>query len=504
MPPSFSQTQADLDSDVLVETPEESLLDAASEGKLLRLAVQSLLFVLVCVFIKLPLIPLVVLGYFLLIKVRYQLQASDLLVLWLVAVPFLGPYITIHVGGGIPDITFRRLFVLLLLFTAFSGWEGRGIRLLSNGLDYALVLFVGAGFLSMFGSIMIRTPLRVFLDALLIPCAYYFTGKRCASRPGFMPKLFVAGVLALLALGAIGTYEGISGHDVLHWEGANTHMAGTSDWRVNGPWATAEAYGTVMVMLLLFVSLHKDVYKTQLLRKRYVRLAILAGVVAVACTLTRGIWLALLAGWLVFYLRRSPKLTLSIAGFTVVLWLVLQQGILPQLFGGLWHQRIDQTKTIYSRLATYKSALAMFEDYPVTGVGFDTFSEMWDRFPRYRFEYNGERSVDTPHNLFLSILAETGLVGFGAFLLLQIQVFAKASRVIRSARESLAAHNAEVMVAIAVAFLVVSLDLDFAYNADLVNKLYYLFLGVLSGLADKPRWEAPIQQSDNRREITIA
>jgi len=61
------------------------------------------------------------------------------------------------------------LFVLLLLFSAFSRRESPRVRLLTNGLDYALIFFVGAVLLSVAGSFMIRTPLRLFLDAVLVP-----------------------------------------------------------------------------------------------------------------------------------------------------------------------------------------------------------------------------------------------------------------------------------------------------------------------------------------------
>jgi len=72
------------------ESSEQTFLDAASRAKLVRLALQSLLFVLACVAIKLPFTAVLVFAYFVFIEVRYRLETPDLLALWLVAAPFLG------------------------------------------------------------------------------------------------------------------------------------------------------------------------------------------------------------------------------------------------------------------------------------------------------------------------------------------------------------------------------------------------------------------------------
>src|SRR6266404_2611588 len=116
MPLSFTQTSnAPSGAAPALVTREAVCLDAASNAKLIRLALKSLLLVLACVLVKLPLAPLVLLLFLIFLKSRHRLQATDLVAVWLVAAPFLGPYIAVHLGGRIPDLNFNRLFVLLLL-----------------------------------------------------------------------------------------------------------------------------------------------------------------------------------------------------------------------------------------------------------------------------------------------------------------------------------------------------------------------------------------------------
>jgi O-antigen ligase len=360
--------------------------------------------------------------------------------------------------------------------------------LINNSLDYSVIFFVGVVLLSVAASFMVRTPLRLFLDAVATPCGFYFIAKKQASRSDFLPKLFIGAVLALLALGALGVYEGFSGHDLLKWDGDQDHPEDSDDFRVNGPWAAAENYGLVMVMLLLFVRRLRSFHRSGLVGRKYLLLATILAVAAVAYTLTRGIWLSLLAGSLIYYLRRRPVLALTTTVAAVALWLMLQQSVLPQVFGSLWENRIAKTKTVYARIATYKSALAMFEDHPVLGVGFGTYTEMWERFPaKYFFQYQGEDSVGAPHNLFLAILAEMGLLGAVAFLVFQVHIFRALARLAATARNRAHSDYAEVSLAIGVAFLVVGIGLNFTYDTTFTSKLYFLFLGTLSGLVDLAR-----------------
>jgi O-antigen ligase len=348
-----------------------------------------------------------------------------------------------------------------------------------------LVIFLGAGLLSIPGSVMLRTPLRLFLDASLIPCVYYFAAKRSVDQPDFLPKIFIASWLAVLAMGGMGLYEGVSGRDLLRFEDETNHAEGTDDFRVNGPLGTAEQYGLVMSMLLLVVLVFKPMHNARLVRPWFLRLACLLAVGAVAYTSTRSVWLSLAAPWFVFQIRRRPVFALGSTALVLALGWFLTHSILPQVFGDYWEKRVTQEKTVYARIATYQSAFAMFKDHPLLGVGFGTFAENWERFPRrYAFEYKGMRSVSTPHNGFLAILSEMGLLGALAFLAFQIQIFVSAKRLSRVADGLLGGYYAEVAIAIAIAYMVAGLTLSFTYDTGFVNKIYFLVMGTLSGLVD--------------------
>lgn len=72
---------------------------------------------------------------------------------------------------------------------------------------------------------------------------------------------------------------------------------------------------------------------------------------------------------------------------------------------------------LHMRLALWQSAWSIFTDHPLFGTGWGTFAEAYQR---------GGFSLETgsrfAHNLFLQLLAETGLVGLSLFLLAAFQI----------------------------------------------------------------------------------
>jgi len=134
----------------------------------------------------------------------------------------------------------------------------------------------------------------------------------------------------------------------------------------------------------------------------------------------------------------------------------------------------------------YKSAIAMFEDYPIVGVGFAAFGEMWERYPqRYQKEYKEESSVSSPHSSFLSLISETGAIGITCFGIFFFQIFRSSLRVARHAPSVAYREYAGFVLSATAAYLVGGLGLHLIRNIDFPNRYLFLFLGILSGMVDQ-------------------
>jgi O-antigen ligase len=81
--------------------------------------------------------------------------------------------------------------------------------------------------------------------------------------------------------------------------------------------------------------------------------------------------------------------------------------------------RLFDSSTLKSRMQFWENSIAMFKDHPVFGVGLGNFQVEFPKYGLEKFhEYKiaqGEITLQRPHNDFLNILCENGILGFAAF-----------------------------------------------------------------------------------------
>lgn len=86
-------------------------------------------------------------------------------------------------------------------------------------------------------------------------------------------------------------------------------------------------------------------------------------------------------------------------------------------------QLVQQGGTVYLRLFLWGAAFQFFISHPLTGIGLGQFVGTLENFPEMKnlpvFESTHGLSV---HNILLTFLAETGLVGTAGFLFLLVAV----------------------------------------------------------------------------------
>jgi putative inorganic carbon (hco3(-)) transporter len=156
---------------------------------------------------------------------------------------------------------------------------------------------------------------------------------------------------------------------------------------------------------LLFTSLGRGL--------NWLAMAVLGlGGVALIFTFSRGGWMALalsvtlicLLGWR----RRGVSLKTPIAVMLILgmLYLPFHSVISGRLFG-------DDRGSAESRVPLMNLAFRIIADNPVLGVGINNFTVVMDRYLTSDFR---EGWLFAVHNKYLLVLAETGIVGFLAFL----------------------------------------------------------------------------------------
>lgn len=205
----------------------------------------------------------------------------------------------------------------------------------------------------------------------------------------------------------------------------------------------------------------RDRWKTLLFWIGFVTL-VAAGL---AMTLSRGGWLGFGAG-LAFYALRSVRTLTYLLVIVAVLALILGSS------GGLkgeFLRRIQEIPTD-NRIDVWKTTLNMVKAYPVVGVGAGVFPYVYER---YMVE-GAPPGITFAHNIFLNVLAEMGVIGLAAFLVL---MFVTGRAAMRLRNTGVAFHRALVAAFLGV---MVHQQVDIPILMVDVGFLFWLIVGMIT------------------------
>ena len=190
--------------------------------------------------------------------------------------------------------------------------------------------------------------------------------------------------------------------------------------------------GSLVLFLLPAISLLLFAWQDLCRRERLLAGGlILAGGAALVLTQSRGAWFALLAGLaLLALLRWRYGWLVVLAGIIGGALAVTSLG-LEKLAGALFSS--PSLGGVEGRLEIWSRAIYMLQDFPFTGVGMGSFTEVADRL--YPFFLYAPGSVEHAHNLFLQVAVDLGLPGLVAWLAILLgtswcawQVYRRASK----------------------------------------------------------------------------
>jgi O-antigen ligase len=274
----------------------------------------------------------------------------------------------------------------------------------------------------------------------------------------------------------------------------------TAGYRSSGP-VSANYYALVLVIA---VPLAVD----RLLHERsgLVRAAAATGiaclVAAIGFTYSRGGVVALAAVAAPIALCWLPRRHLRRGLAAVCLALLgIAAALAPTHFGqrlaalgqvtGLVQGEMPRDSALRGRVSEMASAVLMFVDHPVVGVGYGNFEDYYPRYAR-TLALDARRDERAAHSLYLEVAAETGIVGAAAFAILLLHPIAGVIRTRSALRDEGLSRHAQHVVAFGIAlfgYLVGSLFLHLSYPRYL-----WLLLGIalaVSALSEPARRIVP-------------
>ena len=237
-------------------------------------------------------------------------------------------------------------------------------------------------------------------------------------------------------------------------------------------------------------------------RARLVRLAAALGLVvlpvSILFTQSRGAMLALGSAFAAFVVleNRHRGRTLLLVGAVAVTGAIFAPKTVWTRFGNLLQVRSTRSEDLRAaddqgsaeqRLEIMKVALRITQDFPITGVGWGAYNLAHANYARRNEFAQTARGLRDAHSTYLSLAAETGLVGALLWLSGVFTAVLLALRGLRDIRDRSPGHALQIKYVL-LGFLAFALSGVFGSYTDVVPT--YLYLAVLIGLGTVARQEA--------------
>jgi putative inorganic carbon (hco3(-)) transporter len=286
-----------------------------------------------------------------------------------------------------------------------------------NDVRLALSAFLFVNLLSCITSIAPAHSINAFFTKTLEYALFFIVIASVFSDAKGIKRLLLV-VLVSTALCYInGLAQYFMGFDLVRRDA----LAG---YRISGSLINPNDFGSYVIMFIP-VLLSLVIWKKLILRYRVIIISVfLMSLFCLVLSYSRGAWLGFLAGILFFGFLKSKKFFLC---FVVIL--IAGLFFMPQRAKDRMKQIDSMEKvTINYRTIVWKEALSVIEDWPILGTGLNTYTLVG---PHYKIHPKGGIY---PHNCYLQMAAETGIVGLTAFLWFLWAIFSRGVRLLRRLR----------------------------------------------------------------------
>lgn len=398
-----------------------------------------------------------------------------------------------------PGVTFDRIAVgAIVVSLVLRGQYKDFTSFKFNKLEKWMIIFISILTIELMVTYRPKDAAMRFLmilDVFIIPFLAYYIAKFSLtkygnSNEGFFRSLVNVFKPIAVCLALMGIFEGITLIDLIpapESEFSMTHGGGLRIAgelvRVNGPYFTPETFGLVLSMLF-FIVLYEQITLSKVRERNaqfksigcFVALGALLG--GIYFNMFRSIWIGLILG-LVSRLFLMPKKRAKML-FVSIFVLIVAVSWVEIKSPDVYKNRIAEEGTFYNRVGAWVYCLRAFSESPVIGIGYGKI---------YKYIEHAQENMDIiyikdwkaalePHNTFLPMLAENGILGLIPFLFLLWYI----SRYMREYYLRAKDHNdVELSVALISVFVAYFVPMFFDRTGyyPKINNVFYLFVGMM-------------------------
>jgi len=191
-------------------------------------------------------------------------------------------------------------------------------------------------------------------------------------------------------------------------------------------------YLTPLLIICLGLLLSKTKFsKTKNVHNSLTWLPFGLGLVALVVTFSRGAWVAFLAATCLLVMLNMHYRWLSVPPWAMFIGIIITAS-LASIFGtAILYRLTHQHENALARILLMRLSLNMIKAHPLIGVGINNFGLVMKDYVTAAL---ARAWLYIAHNRYLTVWAETGTIGFLAFLWFLLSVFREGFRSVRSAR----------------------------------------------------------------------
>lgn len=291
----------------------------------------------------------------------------------------------------LPVLFFRKDLIFFIIFSLFSS-------VLNSKLLTVKEFFISSLY-----------AFRFLIYSLGLSTAFSFFSKEFKSRALFYMSLS-GFIFVLFGFVQYFYYPGLKNLAYLGWD---EHL-----YRIFSTFLDPNFAGSVFLLeiILLIYLLKKEFYKN-IIKKIYFVLAFPLGLIAFFLTYSRSSYVSMIVVIISFlFVSGKKKLFLLFIAVFILGLLFIPKNLMSE---GV---RLFRTVSIENRIEQYKNALAIFSNYPIFGVGFNSYRYIQQRYGYLETNFESTHSGAGVPNSFLLVAATTGIIGLALFLKLWIKI----------------------------------------------------------------------------------
>lgn len=410
--------------------------------------------------------------------------------------------VDIHIGTGVVSDIFVpvrfAVAVMALLRLRSPGHFGVSRSLMAWTASYLVAVVASLAFAAYFLGMTI--PFSSFRAAYQLASYVVFAiaAVQTIKTPNDLRRIYWLLLVGLCATSLYSVYQFASGS--LGQLYSLSYPSNNASWNGRPPGLLnyaneAAGYINLLIPMCSAVTLY--------CRGKWIRLcsglAVLLAGAALVLTQSRGAWLAAGAVGAIIVIRFAPALLRLPAGIATLLVGLVLAYVVPITSSRVQNIEVNITD---SRLALWRAAIRMFQASPVFGVGYGSYES---RYPQYLdLDFFGGAVIQA-HNLYLQLLAESGVIGLLSFIALVGVAIWLAVRGHIAAHDNESRFAAALYVGVGMALIGVLIHgvVDVLFYASAQFALLFWLLLFIAGISGRMTGAGQVVSIPSNREVVF-